>query len=71
MENNKQINLIQALKEYNKSLSEQINRLKAFIDDIDKQLAQHKNLERKTDEKIINTSFSRQYLLRKVSQNFN
>lgn len=71
MKNNKNTNLIEALKEYNKSLSEQISRIKVFIEEIDKQLAHHKKIEKKIHHKSASTSFSREYLIKKVQQNIN
>ncbi len=68
---NKNTNLVDALKEYNKSLSEQINRIKSFIDEIDKQLAQHRQKEHPPRAKTIDTSFSRDYLVKKAKQNSN
>lgn len=63
-------NLIDALKEYNKSLSEQISRIRAFIDQIDKQLAHYKKTDL-SERKSIDTSFSREYLIKKAQQNSN
>lgn len=71
MKSNKNTNLIEALKEYNKSLSEQINRIKSFIEEIDKQLAQHKKVEQERKPVSISTTFSREYLQKKVQQNVN
>lgn len=68
---NKNTSLLDALKEYNKSLSEQISRIKSFIDDIDKQLAQQKKHDHQPKPKTISTSFSRDYLIKKVKQNSN
>lgn len=68
---NKNNNLIDALKEYNKSLSEQINRIKSFIDEIDRQLAQHKKSDNQPKPNTIDTSFSREYLIKKAKQNSN
>lgn len=71
MKNNKNTSLIEALKEYNKSLSEQINRIKSFIEEIDKQLAQHRKIEKEDKPSTVRTSFSREYLVKKVQQNVN
>lgn len=71
MKNNKNTNLIDALKEYNKSLAEQINRIKSFIEEIDKQLAQHRKIEKERKPASVSTSFSREYLVKKVQQNVN
>lgn len=62
MKNNKTSDLIEALKEYNKTLAEQIKRMKAFIEEIDKQLNQHKKLEKTINAEKVNQCFSRRYL---------
>nr|WKN36852.1 hypothetical protein K4G66_31290 [Tunicatimonas sp. TK19036] len=71
MENNKTTNLIEALKEYNKSLSEQIQRIKSFIDEIDKQIHQHQSEEKHTPTHQINVPFSKDYLSYKAKKNLN
>lgn len=68
MKNNKTTELIEALKEYNKTLAEQIRRMKSFIEDIDKQLNQHKKLERVINAEKVNKCFSRDYLVKRVSK---
>ncbi len=68
---NKPTSLIDALKEYNKSLSEQIGRIKAFIEEIDKQLSYHQKVEKEITRKTIDTPFSRAYLLKKAQNNIN
>ena len=70
MDKKKPTNLIDSLKEYNKTLSEQISRIKSFIEEIDKQVSYHKKLERNhhTD---IPTPFSRDYLAYKARTNTN
>lgn len=70
--NNKTTNLIEALKEYNKSLSEQITRIKSFISEIDKQITQHqKDDSSPTSEDKINVPFSKDYLVYKSKKNIN
>ncbi|WKN31145.1 hypothetical protein PZB74_19525 [Porifericola rhodea] len=68
MKNNKTTDLIEALKEYNKTLAEQIKRMKSFIEDIDKQLIQHKKVERSMPESKVNQCFSRKYLVDRVNK---
>jgi phage shock protein A len=70
MKNNKTSELIEALKEYNKTLADQIKRMKSFIEDIDKQLNYHKRLESAADDKKkkINHCFSRQYLIERADK---
>ena len=65
MKNNKTTDLIEALKEYNKTLADQIKRMKSFIDEIDKQISQHKKLDRTSKGEKINHCFSRQYLIQR------
>lgn len=69
----KKNNLIDSLKEYNKSLTEQISRIKSFIEDIDKQINYHKRLEdrRRHNDSNIPTPFSRDYLVYKAKNNIN
>ena len=71
MENNKTTNLIEALKEYNKSLSEQIKRIKSFIDEIDKQISHHQSEEKPNASTKINVPFSKDYLSYKAKKNIN
>ncbi|WKN43805.1 hypothetical protein [Tunicatimonas pelagia] len=69
--NNKTTNLIEALKEYNKSLSEQITRIKSFISEIDKQINQHQKNSTPVDHNKINIPFSKDYLVYKSKKNMN
>lgn len=71
MKHNKTTDLIEALKEYNKTLADQIKRMKSFIEEIDKQLIYHKKPEQNMPTKKVNSSFSRQYLINKVDKNKN
>lgn len=71
MDNHKTTNLIEALKEYNKSLSEQIKRIKSFIDEIDKQINEHKSEEKVSEATKINVPFSKDYLSYKAKKNLN
>lgn len=71
MDNNKTTNLIEALKEYNKSLSEQINRIKSFINEIDKQINHHQTEAKPLSDYDINVPFSRDYLVYKAKKNLN
>lgn len=68
MKNNKTNDLIEALKEYNKTLAEQIKRMKSFIEDIDKQLVQHKKVEKTIDASKVNQCFSRKYLIDRTNK---
>lgn len=68
MKNNKTSDLIEALKEYNRTLADQIKRMKSFIDEIDKQISQHKKLDRINNAKKVNSCFSREYLLERSSK---
>ena len=70
MDSNKTTNLIEALKEYNKSLSEQIDRIKSFISEIDKQINHHQE-EKPTSNPKVNVPFSRDYLNYKAKKNLN
>ena len=63
--------LIDSLKEYNKSLAEQINRIRSFIEDIDKQINYHKKLEDRGRHVKTPTPFSRDYLAYKARTNVN
>jgi hypothetical protein len=64
-------NLIDSLKEYNKTLAEQISRIKTFIEDIDKQISYHKKLEDRGRHVKTPTPFSRDYLAYKARTNVN
>ncbi|MDF9797546.1 putative heme iron utilization protein [Catalinimonas alkaloidigena] len=68
MKNNKTSDLIEALKEYNKTLAEQIKRMKSFIEDIDKQLIQHRKVEKTVNAKQVNQCFSRKYLIDRTNK---
>lgn len=68
MKNNKTNDLIEALREYNKTLAEQIKRMKSFIEDIDKQLINHRKVERSLNERKVNQCFSRKYLIDKTEK---
>jgi hypothetical protein len=68
MKNNKTTELIEALKEYNKTLADQIKRMKSFIEDIDKQLNHHRKLERAMNAEKINQCFSREYLIKRTDR---
>ena len=63
--------LIDSLKEYNKSLAEQISRIRSFIEDIDKQINYHKKLEDRGRHVKTPTPFSRDYLAYKARTNVN
>ena len=63
--------LIDSLKEYNKSLAEQITRIRSFIEDIDKQINYHKKLEDRGRHVKTPTPFSRDYLAYKARTNVN
>ncbi len=69
--NNKTTNLIEALKEYNKSLSEQITRIKSFISEIDKQINHHQKDSAPDEQDKINVPFSKDYLIYKSKKNTN
>jgi len=71
MDNSKTTNLIEALKEYNKSLSEQISRIKSFINEIDKQINHHQTEASVPSKPDINVPFSRDYLAYKAKKNVN
>lgn len=71
MDNSKTTNLIEALKEYNKSLSEQISRIKSFINEIDKQINHHQTETTSSGKPDINVPFSRDYLAYKAKKNVN
>ena len=71
MDKKKPSNLIDSLKEYNKTLAEQISRIKTFIDEIDKQISYHKKLEDRSRHTDIPTPFSRDYLAYKARTNIN
>lgn len=74
MENkgNRTTNLIEALKEYNKSLSEQITRIKSFINEIDKQINSHQEAKPSdSDHQKIEVPFSKDYLIYKSKKNMN
>ncbi|MEQ9442612.1 MAG: hypothetical protein RIG62_26465 [Cyclobacteriaceae bacterium] len=71
MENNKTTNLIEALKEYNKSLSEQIKRIKSFISEIDKQINEHQAEDKPIASPKVNVPFSKDYLTYKAKKNLN
>jgi hypothetical protein len=71
MDNSKTTNLIEALKEYNKSLSEQISRIKSFINEIDKQINHHQTETGTSSKPDINVPFSRDYLAYKAKKNVN
>lgn len=71
MEKKKPTNLIDSLKEYNKTLAEQIGRIKSFIEEIDKQISYHKKLEDRSRYSKIPTPFSRDYLAYKARTNIN
>lgn len=71
MDNSKTTNLIEALKEYNKSLSEQISRIKSFINEIDKQINHHQTETGASNKPDINVPFSRDYLAYKAKKNVN
>ncbi|WPP51149.1 hypothetical protein [Catalinimonas niigatensis] len=66
MKNNKTTDLIEALKEYNKTLAEQIKRMKSFIEDIDKQLTSHRKNEKLIQTRKVNQCFSKDYLVEKT-----
>lgn len=68
MKNNKTNDLIEALKEYNKTLAEQIKRMKSFIEDIDKQLTTHRKVEKSMQARKVNQCFSKDYLLEKTKR---
>ncbi len=68
MKNNKTNDLIEALKEYNKTLAEQIRRMKSFIEDIDKQLVNHRKAEKSLNARKVNQCFSRKYLIDKTER---
>jgi len=68
MKNNKTSDLIEALKEYNKTLADQIKRMKSFIEDIDRQLNHHKKLQNVESNRKINHCFSRQYLIERSAR---
>ena len=68
MKNNKTTDLIDALKEYNKTLADQIKRMKSFIAEIDKQISQHRRLDTKSSVEKVNTCFSRDYLLERIGK---
>lgn len=70
MSKKKNNNLADSLREYNKSLSDQINRIKTFIEEIDKQINYHKQLEDRRHNRIP-TPFSRDYLAYKAKNNIN
>ncbi|MEM6843901.1 MAG: hypothetical protein AAF944_12275 [Bacteroidota bacterium] len=67
---NRTTNLIEALKEYNKSLSEQITRIKSFINEIDKQISSHEETKSSERQKI-DVPFSKDYLIYKSKKNVN
>ncbi|MEK6477889.1 hypothetical protein WJR50_10155 [Catalinimonas sp. 4WD22] len=71
MKNNKTSDLIEALKEYNKTLAEQIKRMKSFIEDIDKQLVQHRKVEKTINASKVNQCFSRKYLVDRTNKYLN
>lgn len=71
MKNNKTSDLIEALKEYNRTLADQIKRMKSFIDEIDKQISQHKKLDRLNTAKKVNHCFSRDYLFERCEKHPN
>jgi len=72
MKNSKTSELIEALKEYNKTLADQIKRMKSFIDEIDKQLSQHKKLkESGIEQKRIDNCFSRDFLMERSQKHLN
>ncbi|MEM9673801.1 MAG: hypothetical protein ACFB15_10925 [Cyclobacteriaceae bacterium] len=71
MDNSKTTNLIEALKEYNKSLSEQISRIKSFINEIDKQINHHQSEAGVPGKPNIDVPFSRDYLAYKAKKNVN
>ena len=68
MKNNKTNDLIEALKEYNKTLAEQIKRMKSFIEDIDKQLTHHRKVGKSIHVRKVNQCFSKDYLIEKKKQ---
>ncbi len=64
-------NIVDSLREYNKSLSEQISRIKSFIEEIDKQIGYHKQLDDRRRHTKIPLPFSRDYLAYKAKNNIN
>ena len=71
MDKKKHTNLIDSIKEYNKTLSEQITRIKSFIEEIDKQISHHKKLEDRERHTDVPVPFSRDYLSYKARTNVN
>ena len=71
MDRKKNNNLIDSIKEYNKTLAEQITRIKSFIEEIDKQINYHKKLEDHCRHTNIPVPFSRDYLAYKARTNVN
>ena len=69
MNKKKNNSLVDSLKEYNKTLAEQINRIKSFIEDIDKQINHHRRLDQRHTK--VRTPFSRDYLAYKARTNVN
>ncbi len=70
MKNDKQANLVDTLKEYNKSLAEQISRIKTFLEEMEVQLARYRKVEEARKKKIT-TPFSRSFLTSRTERHLN
>lgn len=71
MKNNINVNLIEALKKYNKSFSETINGIISLIKEIDQHITHQRKLEKESHHQPVSTSFTRDNLLEKVQQSIN
>ena len=71
MSKKKNSSLVDALKEYNKALADQITKIKSFIEDVDKHIHQFNELHQQNRKSDIPIPFSRDYLLYKAKNNIN
>lgn len=62
--------LLDTLKEYNKSLAEQISRIKTFLEEMEVQLARYRKIEEARKKKVA-TPFSRSYLSARAERHLN